>query len=178
MAKGNAQRVILVSELEEQQHTEVAPPPLQRQRPNKDAHPWSTRLVGTLAVIGILFAGGLMLDVYFNAATAKCAYQQLDIHQQMNRVDRKITHLTLLSNLLSAQPRLHEIAAAQGFVEPDIKQVHIVAVSTEPRWSVLARLAPESHDSWLTRSVRHLVACLNDAMQSLSPGPGVPAYAR
>jgi len=168
-----------VPDPEEQQHNEM--PPLQPQRIRSRATDQTKSFwrVAGLAATGVVIIVGLMLAyVSVYAGIAKFAYQLQACRQQIIQIDRDNIQLKLKKDLLSAQPRLVQMAAAQGLAEPDIKRLHAVSVTSDPQWAILARTTPESHDSWLVGSVHHLVANMDGAVQRFSNGPGVPAYAR
>ena len=130
--------------------------------------------IGVAATVGLVTA---YVNTY--AHIAQCAYHRQALQQTYAQLQRDCIQLKLETDNLSAQPRLAEMAMAQGLAEPDIKRMHCVSVTSDAQWAVLAGATPAPvHATWLAQSGRQLVAALDGAVQRLSRGPGIPAYAR
>jgi len=174
----HAQRKIWLEEPEAQQEPIVLQPRAPRRRPTAAA-PQRPLVTMSLALVGVACVVALVsLYISTYAHIAQYAFRRQALQQEHTQLNRDCIQLKLQIDHLAAQPRLTEVAMAQGLEMPDLKRQHSVAVAGVPQWSTLAQAAPAPEKlSWLARSRRQLVAALDHAFQRLGRGPGVPAYA-
>jgi hypothetical protein len=174
-----AQRKIWLEPEEQQAPVVLQPRPQRRRRaaPAAPQRPLKTMLMTLVGVAVVVSLATAFIGTY--AHMAQTSFRRQTLQQEYGQLNRDCIQLKLEIDHLAAQPRLTQVALAQGLEQPDPQRLHCVRVTSDPQWSVLARTAPAPQKlSWLARSQRQLVATLGNALQRLGRGPGVPAYAQ
>ena len=164
----------------EEQHASVVLQPRPRRRRQPAPATPQRPLSAMLLVVAVVSVGVGLLTIYIGtyARIAQYAFHRQALQQKYGQLNRECLLLKLQIDHLATQPRLTQVAQAQGLAIPDTERLHCVRVTSSPQWALLARSTPEPPRSWLAQSRRQLVAALDQAMQRLGRGPGSPAYAQ
>lgn len=167
-------------EPEEQHESVVLQPRTPQRRRSAPVTPQRPLAAMLLVLAGVAVVVGLM-SIYIGtyARIAQYAFHRQTLQQEYSQLHRDCIQMKLEIDHLAAQPRLTQVAQAQGLAAPDAMRLHCVRVTSDPQWAMLAGTTPAPPArSWLARSHQQLMAGLDQALQRLGRGPGVPAYAQ
>ena len=133
----------------------------------------------TLAVVA-LTVSLVVLYVGSYARIAQYAFHRQALRQEYAQLTRDCLLLKMATDPLAAQPRLTEVAMAQGFTVPDLPHFHYVRIANNPQWMATARQTPgaAAAPNWFASSLQQCTTALGHAVAGLGRGPGIPAYAR
>lgn len=129
-----------------------------------------------------LVAGVVGLVMCYITSYARIAHYDMErqaLQQEYAQLSRECVQYRLEIDRLAAQPRLLQVAQAQGLELPTPDRLHYIPVSgAVPQRAADAAVAKAAPRSWYGRAGQGLVASLESAVMRLSLGAGDAAYAQ
>lgn len=164
----------------EEQNETLAPKlqPRQRKRQLLTMRQSPLTVLSMVAVVA-LAVGLVAAFIYSNARLARYDFQRQALDAEMRQLQSKCAQLRLDVAHLENTSEISVAIQQQQMAFPDANRVHYLHVAKDlPPTPTTKTAAKSGQQSWIAQTGSRVIAGLDNVLQRLSHGPGVPAYAQ